>query len=203
MVHMAPHGLAPRLYARFSAVVRSELQNFSAIPVLARSFSARATGLLAMANVTKRNFEDTYEQLKGHLQKADFVAIDLEMTGVESTMWRRNLEMDTCETRYQNLKHSAEKFAMWQCGVCPFKWDETGKKFIAFPYNFFIFPRNELQLDMPSRAFFAQTTPLEFLAKHKFDFNACVYDGISYLSRDQEATARSQLGLGPRLDVRK
>ncbi len=137
MVHMAPHGLAPRLYARFSAVVRSELQNFSAIPVLARSFSARATGLLAMANVTKRNFEDTYEQLKGHLQKADFVAIDLEMTGVESTMWRRNLEMDTCETRYQNLKHSAEKFAMWQCGVCPFKWDETGKKFIAFPYNFF------------------------------------------------------------------
>jgi poly(A)-specific ribonuclease len=179
------------------------LQNFGAIPVLARSFSARATGLLAMANVTKRNFEDAYEQLKGHLQKADFVAIDLEMTGVESTMWRRNLEMDTCETRYQNLKHSAEKFAVWQCGVCPFKWDETGKKFIAFPYNFFIFPRNELQLDMPSRAFFAQTTSLEFLAKHKFDFNTCVYDGISYLSRDQEAAARYQLGLGPRLDVRK
>ncbi len=56
MVHMAPHGLAPRLFARFSAVVRSELQNFGAIPVLARSFSARAFGLLAMANVTKRNF---------------------------------------------------------------------------------------------------------------------------------------------------
>jgi hypothetical protein len=67
MVHMAPHGLAPRLFARFSVVVRSELQNFGAIPVLARSFSARATGLLAMANVTKRNFEDAYEQLKGHL----------------------------------------------------------------------------------------------------------------------------------------
>ncbi|CAM6066538.1 unnamed protein product [Sphagnum tenellum] len=124
---MAPHGLAPRLFARFSAVVRSELQNFGAIPVLARSFSARATGLVAMANVTKRNFEDAYEQLKGHLQKADFVAIDLEMTGVESTMWRRNLEMDACETRYQNLKHSAEKFAVWQCGVCPFKWDETAR----------------------------------------------------------------------------
>ncbi|CAK9196479.1 unnamed protein product [Sphagnum troendelagicum] len=59
------------------------------------------------------------------------------------------------------------------------------------------------KLDMPSRAFFAQTTSLEFLAKHKFDFNTCVYDGISYLSRDQEAAARSQLGLGPRLDVRK
>ncbi len=54
MVHMAPHGLAPRLFARFSAVVRSELQNFGAIPVLARSFSARAIGLLA--NVTKWNF---------------------------------------------------------------------------------------------------------------------------------------------------
>jgi hypothetical protein len=117
MVHIAPHGLAPPIFARFSAVVRSELQNFGAIPVLARNFSARATGLLAMANVTKRNFEDAYEQLKGHLQKADFVAIDLEMTGVESTMWRRNLEMDTCETRYQNLKHSAEKFAVLSNGT--------------------------------------------------------------------------------------
>ncbi|CAK9206078.1 unnamed protein product [Sphagnum jensenii] len=208
MVRMAPHIRVPRLLTAFrSNKWRSELLPTSAggilgvsIRGLSSSSSAsgiKGVGLVAMANVTKRNFVEAYEQLKRHLQVADFVAIDLEMTGVESTVWRRHQEMDTCEIRYQNLKHSAEKFAVWQCGVCPFKWDQTGKKFIAFPYNFFIFPRNELQLDMPSRAFFAQTTSLEFLAKHKFDFNTCVYEGVSYLSRDQEAAARSKLGLGP------
>ncbi|CAK9195023.1 unnamed protein product [Sphagnum troendelagicum] len=208
MVRMAPQALVPYLVAGMSSsMLRCELKGWSGMPAAfssSRGFSAKAAGgLLAMANVSKRNFGEAYEQLKGYLQKADFVAIDLEMTGVESTMWRRNLEMDTCETRYQNLKHSAEKFAVWQCGVCPFRWDESSKKFIAFPFNFSIFPRNELELDMPTRAFFAQTSSLEFLAKHKFDFNTCVYDGISYLSRDQEAAARSQLGLGPGCHVKK
>lgn len=160
----------------------------------ARASSGKA-GLLLMANVTKRNFAEAYGQLKGHLQLADFVAIDLEMTGVESTLWRRSFELDSSDTRYQNLKHSAEKFAVWQCGVCPFKWDEATNKFIAFPYNFFIFPRNELEVNMPSRGFFVQTTSLEFLAKHRFDFNTCVYDGISFLSPAQEAAARERLGL--------
>ncbi|KAG0616179.1 hypothetical protein M758_5G096300 [Ceratodon purpureus] len=154
-----------------------------------------AAGLISMANVTRRNFAESLEQLKGQLSGADFVAVDLEMTGVESTKWRRNLELDSYETRYQNLKHSAEKFAVWQCGVCPFKWNAEQKKWVAYPYNFFVFPRNELQLELPSRGFFAQTTSLEFLTKHRFDFNACIYDGISYLSHEQEAAARGLLGL--------
>ena len=154
-----------------------------------------AAGLISMANVTRRNFAESLEQLKGQLAGADFVAVDLEMTGVESTKWRRNLELDSYETRYQNLKHSAEKFAVWQCGVCPFKWSATKKKWIAYPYNFFVFPRNELQLELPSRGFFAQTTSLEFLTKHRFDFNECIYDGISYLSHEQEAAARALMGL--------
>lgn len=150
-----------------------------------------------MANVTRRNFVESLEQLRGQLGGADFVAVDLEMTGVESTKWRRNLELDSYETRYQNLKHSAEKFAVWQCGVCPFKWSAAQQKWIAYPYNFFVFPRNELQLELPSRGFFSQTTSLEFLTKHRFDFNECIYDGVSYLSHEQEAAARALVGLVP------
>lgn len=156
-----------------------------------------AAGLISMANVRRRNFAESLEQLKGQLAGADFVAVDLEMTGVESTKWRRNLELDSYETRYQNLKHSAEKFAVWQCGVCPFKWNGAHKKWVAYPYNFFVFPRNELQLELPSRGFFAQTTSLEFLTKHRFDFNECIYEGISYLSHEQEAAARALVGLVP------
>lgn len=150
-----------------------------------------------MANVTRRNFAESLEQLKVQLSGADFVAVDLEMTGVESTKWRRNWDLDSYETRYQNLKHSAEKFAVWQCGVCPFKWNEAEKKWIAYPYNFFVFPRNELQVQLPARSFLVQTNSLEFLTKHRFDFNACIYDGISYLSHEQEAAARVLVGLVP------
>ncbi|BFI40227.1 poly(A)-specific ribonuclease [Marchantia polymorpha subsp. ruderalis] len=150
---------------------------------------------IVMANVTKANFWETYEQLVIHLQTADFVALDFEMTGVETTPWRRHSELDTCDTRYLHIKHSAESFAVWQCGVCPFKWDEPGQKFIAYPYNFYIFPRNELPVEMPSRSYFCQTASLEFLAKHRFDFNTTVYNGISYLSREQEEIARDKLGL--------
>lgn len=87
-----------------------------------------------MANVTKANFREACEQLLAHLQTADFVALDFEMTGVETAPWRRHSELDTCETRYQHIKNSAESFAVWQCGVCPFKWDESGQKFVAYPY---------------------------------------------------------------------
>ncbi|KAL3679542.1 hypothetical protein R1sor_022498 [Riccia sorocarpa] len=159
------------------------------------SYSAPRARPIVMANVTKANFWETYEQLVVHLQNADFVALDFEMTGVESTPWRRNTELDTSDTRYLHIKHSAESFAVWQCGVCPFKWDEPGQKFIAYPYNFFIFPRNELPVEMPARSYFCQTASLEFLAKHRFDFNTTVYNGISYLSREQEELAREKLGL--------
>lgn len=184
------HSLGPILRPRGFA------EGFASL-VHARGLVSKA-GLIAMATVTKSNFAESFELMKSQLETADFVALDLEMTGVDSTLWRKNLELDSCETRYQNLKHSAEKFAVWQCGVCPFKWDQENNKFIAYPYNFFVFPRNELQLEMPSRGFYAQTTSLEFLAKHRFDFNACVYDGISYLSHDQETSARKRLGLDPK-----
>ncbi|KAJ7562335.1 hypothetical protein O6H91_03G065000 [Diphasiastrum complanatum] len=159
------------------------------------SAAATAASPIIMANVTRKNFKEALEQLKKQVQAADFVALDLEMTGVLSAPWRRNIELDTLNTRYYNLKDSAEKFQVLQCGVCPFQWDKAGNKYIAHPYNFYLFPRNERQFDGQARVFLCQTSSLEFLAKHQFDFNACIYDGISYLSREQEEAAKLHLGL--------
>ncbi|KAL2613445.1 hypothetical protein R1flu_025137 [Riccia fluitans] len=188
---LLPSIKAIRVWAQpltYSAAVASSRPRFY-------SYSAPRSRPIVMANVTKANFWETYEQLVVHLQNADFVALDFEMTGVETTPWRRHSELDTCDTRYLHIKHSAESFAVWQCGVCPFKWDERGQKFVAYPYNFFLFPRNELPVEMPARSYFCQTASLEFLAKHRFDFNTTVNSGISYLSREQEKVARQKLGL--------
>ncbi|KDO59122.1 hypothetical protein CISIN_1g007386mg [Citrus sinensis] len=56
-------------------------------------------------------------------------------------------------------------------------------------HNFFIFQRQELPLDGAAYEFLCQTTSMDFLAKYQFDFNACIHEGVSYLSREQEDKA--------------
>ncbi|XP_042520170.1 poly(A)-specific ribonuclease PARN-like [Macadamia integrifolia] len=153
-----------------------------------RSFSS-ATSTFALKKVTKTNFDSALEDLRGHVRDADFVAIDLEMTGVTSAPWRESFEFDRYDVRYLKVKDSVEKFAVVQFGVCPFRWDSSKESFVAHPHNFYVFPRKELPFDGPCSEFLCQTTSIDFLAKYQFDFNACIHEGISYLSRTQEAEA--------------
>ncbi|KAL3007418.1 hypothetical protein AAZX31_08G333100 [Glycine max] len=67
-----------------------------------------------------------------------------------------------------------------------------------------LFPRDEMKMGMPTYSFSCQTSLLASMARQGFDFNACVYNGISYLSRAQESAARIRLGTAlPSLRVMK
>lgn len=156
------------------------------------SFSTSSSSF-AIKNVTKSNFESSLADLRRHVRDSDFVSIDLEMTGVTSAPWRESFEFDRYDVRYLKVKDSAEKFAVVQFGVCPFRWDPTKQSFIAHPHNFYIFPRQEVGGDDSSYEFLCQTSSIDFLAKYQFDFNLCVKEGISYLSRALEDEARLQL----------
>jgi hypothetical protein len=46
-----------------------------------------------------------------------------------------------------------------------------------YRYNFHLFPRDELQLGMPSYSFSCQSSYLSTMANDGFDFNMCIYDG--------------------------
>ncbi|GAA0162450.1 mRNA polyadenylation factor [Lithospermum erythrorhizon] len=72
--------------------------------------------------------------------------------------------------------------------VCPFYI--TGSKMLCFRYNFHLFPRDEMKVGMPAYSFSCQSSYLMSMAQEGFDFNACIYDGISYLSREQESTTK-------------
>ncbi|KAF5198503.1 Poly(A)-specific ribonuclease PARN [Thalictrum thalictroides] len=117
------------------------------------------------------------------------------MTGITSAPWRESFDFDRFDVRYLKVKDSVEKFAVVQFGICPFKWDSDKEAFITHPHTFYIFPRKELPLDGPAYEFLCQTTSLDFLSKFQFDFNACIYEGISYLSRTQEDKALNRLHL--------
>ncbi|KAG2579050.1 poly(A)-specific ribonuclease PARN-like isoform X1 [Panicum virgatum] len=143
--------------------------------------------------VTRRNFAEAVRELRSHLESCDYVAVAAQKTGAP-TEWRRALPVDTAETAYLKAKLAAESFQPLQIAVCPFLLrNSSPSALVAYPYNFHIFPRDEHQLGMPSYSFSCQSSYLSTMANDGFDFNMCIYDGISYLSRVQESFARQKI----------
>ncbi|KAL8160675.1 hypothetical protein V2J09_002212 [Rumex salicifolius] len=142
--------------------------------------------------VTKTNFNQVLDEVKSHIYNADFIAVSLRNTGAFSAPWQKVLPIDTAETAYCKARHAAERFQIFQFAICPFTLRDS--KLTAYPYNFHLFPRDELRLGVPSYSFSCQTSYLTSMARVGFDFNMCIYDGISYLSKEQESRALHQLG---------
>ncbi|KAK3003306.1 hypothetical protein RJ639_018328 [Escallonia herrerae] len=142
--------------------------------------------------VTKSNFEEALVDFKKHIHDSDFIAMSLQKTGSHSAPWHRVLTIDTAETAYFKAKYAAERFQVLQFAVCPFSIRSS--KVFAHPYNFHLFPRDELKIGMPSYSFSCQSSYLSLMAREGFDFNVCIYDGISYLSRAQELAAKVRMG---------
>ncbi|KAI9078909.1 hypothetical protein K1719_039058 [Acacia pycnantha] len=158
-----------------------------------RFFCTKVHKKWKVKQVTKSNFQESLKELETHISNSDFVAVSMEKTGSFSASWHRVLPFDTAETAYCKARHSAERFQLLQFSVCPFSIVDS-KKLIANPYNFLLFPRDDLRMGMPSYSFSCQTSYLTSMAREGFDFNACIYDGLSYLSRVQESKAKTQKG---------
>ncbi|KAJ8458111.1 hypothetical protein OPV22_031037 [Ensete ventricosum] len=149
----------------------------------------------AVKQVTKSNFAAALQQLRTDVDSADIVAISCRKTGdsVASSRrhpWHRVLPIDTPEVAYLKARLAAESYEILQFAVCPFRL--RGHKVLAYPYNFHLFPRDEINLIGPSYSFSCQTSFLTSMAQEGFDFNACIYDGISYLSRVQESMVKER-----------
>ncbi|CAO2818970.1 unnamed protein product [Amaranthus hypochondriacus] len=172
-----------------------------------RLFSAQASTILQNPNtiknnsfnkkwrikqVKKSNFNQVMEEIKPHIFNSDFIAVSLQRTGSYSSPWQKVLPFDTPEIAYLKAKRSAERFQLLQFAVCPFTLKAS--KLTAYPYNFHLFPRDELKIGMPSYSFACQTSYLTSMAQIGFDFNSCIYDGISYISRAQESSMKHLTG---------
>ncbi|KAM1318569.1 hypothetical protein EV2_003890 [Malus domestica] len=146
----------------------------------------------AVKEVTKSNYSESLEEFKNHLSSSDFVAVSLQKTGSHRAPWLRPQPFDTVDTSYWKAKYAAERFQLLQFAACPFTL--RASKLTLHPYNFVLFPRDELKMGMPTYSFSAQTSHLTSMAEEGFDFNACIYNGISYLSRAQESAAKVRIG---------
>jgi poly(A)-specific ribonuclease len=83
------------------------------------------------------------------------------------------------------MYRSAQKFLVSQFGLSTFKCVDG--QYTAKTYNFNIFPRQFMNFD---KRFACQASSLEFLTEHKFDFNKFIYEGVGYLSLEQQTSMK-------------
>ena len=79
--------------------------------------------------------------------------------------------LDTLANRYTEYKEATERFMIIQFGMCTFTWEEKAGRYMARPFNFYIFPTSMTGKIQPNRIFMTQAQAFDFLAKQSFDFN--------------------------------
>lgn len=129
--------------------------------------------------VLRSNFLDTLPIISEAIESADFIAIDGEFSGL-NTKWRIENAIDSPQERYSKLLNTSKDFIIIQFGLCTFSFDSHRNCYVAKPFNFYIFPRH-LTRDSPDVRFLCQSSSIDFLVGHNFDFNKWIREGISYL----------------------
>nr|XP_054763474.1 poly(A)-specific ribonuclease PARN-like [Lytechinus pictus] len=127
------------------------------------------------------DFNEALKLMSSALDHCSFVAIDGEFTGLHSGSSPG--VFDTPAERYQHLKENCCDFLLIQLGVCIFKYEKQkkGYGYVAYPFNFYVFPRPSMRA-APDQRFLCQSSSIDFLVSHGFDFNKLFYKGIGYLT---------------------
>lgn len=78
--------------------------------------------LLLIMEVNRENFEEIFPQIRQSIEQCDFLAIDLEMTGLSAGKSERQRPWDSPQERYTKIKLGAAAVCPTQFGLCTFKW---------------------------------------------------------------------------------
>jgi len=95
--------------------------------------------------LTVDNFEERLDLLLSSIRSCEFLAIDTEFSGHLTSYADKCHEFDTHEGKYQKNKRAIEQFLACQIGICTFVWSTLKRKYMARPFNIFLFPRSFLK----------------------------------------------------------
>ncbi|ORY97393.1 CAF1 family ribonuclease-domain-containing protein [Syncephalastrum racemosum] len=140
--------------------------------------------------IPRQEFQQMLPTIKKAIDECDFIAIDTELSGLHRP--GNSKRMDTLENRYAEFREATQRFIIIQFGMCTFTWDEKAGRYIARAFNFYVFPTAMTGKIQPNRVFMTQAQAFDFLSKQAFDFNKWVYQGIPYLTKEEEEAYISQ-----------
>ncbi|XP_050295640.1 poly(A)-specific ribonuclease PARN-like [Anthonomus grandis grandis] len=141
--------------------------------------------------VTQENFTTLLPEITKAIENCTFLSIDCELTGLKTALNQVN-SFDTPEQYYSKVLKDCKEFLTIQYGITVFRFDEAKDAFRHKSFNFYIF-RRPLNKNLPDQRFLCQTSSIDFLINHNFDFNKLFKMGISYLNENEEETYRSIL----------
>lgn len=119
------------------------------------------------------DFKLTLPLVEESINKADFLVIDAEFTGLING---RDVSIfDSPADYYYRLMQGSSDFLLIQFGLCAFRWDSSKEHYMNDTYNFYLFPRGGRPA--PERVFSCQSSSLDFLAAQGFDFNKLIKEG--------------------------
>ncbi|KAM3963083.1 pre-piRNA 3'-exonuclease trimmer [Aphomia sociella] len=140
--------------------------------------------------ITRNNFLEQLSNITQNLKRSSFVGFDAEFTALLSGEKFKYRLFDTNEERYDQLKTKISNIIMTQIGLTMFQYERDLDRYVTTGYTFHLCPQTIGDMD---QSFIFQASTLKFLCKHKFDFNKFIYEGISYLSKDEENCFRKQI----------
>ncbi|NXP46707.1 PNDC1 ribonuclease, partial [Heliornis fulica] len=130
------------------------------------------------------NFEGLLPSLRDRVARAAFLALDMEFSGLFSTLSQSNEPsmFDSPAERYQKARQSVQRFTTAQFGLAIFS-NENSNKYVVHSYNFFLLPS---MLGVSDVEFTLSASSIQFLSHYGFDYNKFLKDGIPYMNEVQE-----------------
>ncbi|CAD2219176.1 poly(A)-specific ribonuclease [Angomonas deanei] len=149
-------------------------------------------------NVDRSVFPATYAFFVDILRQCEFYAMDEEMTGINVPEVTENITFTPVES-YRSKKLAASRYSIIQVGVTLFVRQPTAENgklsYLAYPFNFVVFPYHN---DDPQDAGLVRDVVLnastvDFLRKHKMDFQEWMYKGIPFVDAAREKVLAARL----------
>ena len=124
------------------------------------------------------------------ISTADFVAFDLELSGIPTWGKRQGQGRATLQERYEELKEAAEKYQILQIGLTTVEEDETSGRYSLRPFNFNLSPLidDERNIDV-DRDFVYSASAVKFLRNENYDMSSPFSKGVPYLTRTETEEA--------------
>lgn len=147
--------------------------------------------LLTIMDITKLNFIEQFPSIKSAIEKSDFFAFDTELSGLtRDKNWHI---FDTPAERFAKIVVRSRGYFILQFGLSCFTSLSEPLKYSVQTYNFYIFPQANKINEDSDRTLSLQTSAIQFLSEHNFDFNKLFRDGLSYLSHEEFTKLKENL----------
>lgn len=130
--------------------------------------------------VTVSNFDNLFPQIRDAITGAAYVSVDTEFTGLIREPDLAPSLFDSPDARYQKLRQTVSSYIICQFGLTTFTPVPGKNEYRASVFNFYLCPRSFGIIDPQ---FSVQSSSVEFLCQHDFDFNKFFYQGIPYVNR--------------------